>query len=222
MVFAIRSIQISRWVVSAVIIMAAMQSSLLTAQPLAIPKYVSGTHYQLLDKPFKVAADDKIEVMEVFWYGCSHCYSFEPYVQNWKLSIAEDVEFMRTPASWAKQMEAHAALYYVTEILDLPPEIHNDLFVLLTKERRLEDEKRFAEVFAAFGVSEEDFLKAYNSFGVKSKVKQAKNRTQKHYATQGTPEVVVNGKYRVSASMAGGAQELLAVVDHLIGLERQQ
>lgn len=199
----------------------AIQTSVSTAQPLASPKYAAGKHYQLLDNPKKIAAADKIEVMEVFWYGCGHCWTFEPYVQKWKKTIADDVAFMRTPAVWNKTLESHAALYYVTEVLDVPAEVHNDLFVMLTKERRLDNQERFAAVFSKYGVDPGAFGKAYQSFGVKSKVKQAKNRAQKHYATQGTPEMIVNGKYRVSAKMAGGAQGVLDVVDFLIDLERK-
>ncbi len=185
-----------------------------------LAKYVAGTHYELLDNPVKLAADDKIEVMEVFWYGCGHCYSFEPYVQKWKETMADDVAFMRTPAAWADPMSEHAALYYTVTALDLPAEIHSDLFILLTKERRLKDVDRFAAVFEAHGIDKETFEKTYNSFGVKSKVKQATARVQKHYRTKGTPEIIVNGRYRVSGSMAGGAQGILDVVDFLIDLER--
>lgn len=204
----------------AVCVLLLLASLQVSAQPLALAKFVAGTHYQVLENPIKLAPEDKIEVMEVFWYGCGHCYTFEPFVQAWKKTIAEDVAFMRTPAVWSKPMDQHGALYYVTQALDLPNEIHNDIFALLTKERRLDDENKFAEVFSAYGVDKETFLKAYNSFGIKSKVKQAKTRAQKHYLTQGTPELVVNGKYRVNTSMGGGHEGMLEVVDFLIDLER--
>jgi len=212
-----KSFDFSRWVV---VVSALLLSFSINAQPLALAKYVVGTHYDVLAQPKKIVPDDKIEVMEVFWYGCSHCFSFEPYITNWKKTISDDVAFMRTPAVWAKPMEAHAALYYATELLDTPPAVHNDLFVLLTNERRLVDEKRFAAVFAKHGIEEETFLKAYKSFGIKSKVKQAKARAQSNYATEGTPEIIVNGKYRVTISKAGGPDAMLDVVDYLIGLER--
>jgi len=54
------------------------------AQPMAIPKYIAGEHYQVLPDPIKVVADDKIEVMEIFWYGCGHCKDFEPLIVAWQ------------------------------------------------------------------------------------------------------------------------------------------
>lgn len=189
------------------------------AQPL-ISKFVAGEHYAVLDNPLKLADEGVVEVMEVFWYGCSHCYSFEPYVKNWKKTMADDVVFMRTPAVWRKQMKSHAALYYMAEQLDLPGEIHSDLFVLLTKEQSLDDPQRFAQVFAKYDVAEEDFLKLYKSFAITAKVKQGENRVRKNYKVGGTPEMVVNGKYRVTMKMAGNPTELFEIIDFLIDLER--
>ena len=141
--------------------------------------------------------------------------------KTWKKSKAEDVEFMRTPAVWAKQMKAHAALYYVAESFGLPESVHTDLFVLLTKESKLEDKNRFASVFANYDVSKEDFLKAYDSFSIKAKVKQGENRVRRNYKVGGTPEVVVNGKYRITLRMAGGPVQLFQVVDFLVDKERK-
>lgn len=209
-----------RFTSTALLMLAAIVASSVNAQPLIQDKFVEGTHYQVLEQPLKTAADDKIEVMEIFWYGCGHCYSFEPYVANWKKTAADDVAFMRTPAVWAKQMRSHAVLFYVAEILDLPEAVHTDLFLLLTKESKLQDKDRFAAIFANYGVSKEDFLKAYDSFSVKAKVKQGENRVRRNYKVEGTPEVVVNGKYRITLRMAGGPVQLFEVVDFLIDKER--
>jgi thiol:disulfide interchange protein DsbA len=190
------------------------------AQPMAIPKYIAGEHYQVLSEPIKVVADDKIEVMEIFWYGCGHCKDFEPLIVAWQKSMPDDVAFARTPAVWRKQMRPHAALYYVAKALDLPHEVHIDLFNLLIKNRSLNDQKKFAAVFARYGVSSEDFDKLYKSFGTTSKVNKAEKRLRKNYLSQGTPEVVVNGKYRVSSGKGVSQAGMLEVVNFLIELER--
>ena len=213
---------IQKRLIPAVLLLIAAATAIVgNSQPLLQEKYVAGTHYEVLEQPLKIAADDKIEVMEIFWYGCGHCYSFEPYVKNWKTTKADDVEFMRTPAVWAKQMKAHAALFYAAEALELPEAVHNDLFVLLTKEPKLQDKNRFATIFAQYGVSSEDFLKTYDSFSIKAKVKQGENRVRRNYKVGGTPEVVVNGKYRVTLRMAGGPVKLFEVVDFLVAKERK-
>ena len=184
--------------------------------------YQAGKHYQVLSNPATTEDPDKIEVMEVFWYGCSHCYQFEPIIAQWKKSIAPDVHFARTPAVWRPVMRTHAAVYYATQVLNAPDAIQNDIFELLAHSPSLEDQNRFAEIFEAHGIAREDYLKAVESFGVKSKVSQGEKRTSKHYKIQGTPELIVNGKYRISGRMAGGQAAMLSVADYLVDLERKK
>lgn len=198
------------------------------AQPLALPSYVAGEHYQILPNPVKLAPEDKIEVMEVFWYGCSHCLAFEPLVGAWKKSLADDVEFVRTPAIWGRKntpthsaMQAHAVLYYITEGLDLPESIHTEIFQLVVKTPRQSDPEKFAEIFARHGVDKDEFLSKFESFGLRAKVNKAEKRLGNNYLTQGTPEMVVNGRYRVSARMAGGQKEMLDVVNFLVDEDRK-
>ena len=188
----------------------------------SVERYIAGTHYEVLDKPIKIAANDKIEVMEVFWYGCSHCYKFEPLVKPWKQTIGDDIEFLRTPAMWDKQgiMRAHATIYYAAETLGVLDKVHDNLFELIVNQQRTTDIDQFAKLFDAAGASGEDLKKAYTSFGVKSKVSQADKRAKSHYQTQGTPEMVVNGKYRVSSKQAGSQAAMLDVVNFLINKER--
>lgn len=192
------------------------------AQPMAAPpKFVAGQHYEVLPNPQKVAGDDKIEVMEIFWYGCGHCETFEPLIAKWLETRPDDVEFLRTPAVWRDPMRSHAKLYFVAEAVDAPHELHADLFKLLVQDRTLDDEDKFAAVFARHGVEKEKFAKLYKSFGIVTKVNQGEKRLRKHYRSQGTPEVVVNGKYRIGTRMAGGQAAVLDVVDFLVEQERR-
>ncbi|MGB5325587.1 MAG: thiol:disulfide interchange protein DsbA/DsbL [Pseudomonadales bacterium] len=191
------------------------------AQPLAPPKYVAGTHYEVLPSPVKIVRGDKIEVMEIFWYGCGHCQDFEPLLHGWQQSAPADVELRKTPAVWRPQMRSHATLYYVAEAADAPHELHAELFELLVKNRSLDDEKKFAEVFARHGISEEKFAELYKSFAITTRVNQAEKRLRKHYRAQGTPEIIVNGKYRIGTSMAGGQPQMLDVTNFLIEQERK-
>lgn len=183
--------------------------------------FEAGTHYKILPTPARTSDPSKIEVMEVFWYGCGHCYTFEPLVTAWKKGIADDVLFARTPAVWAPIMRTHASLYYTAEALNLPESIHSDIFALLAPNPRLNDQDKFAAVFAKYGVSEEKYTKAFNAFGTTSKVSQGETRAKKNYLIEGTPEIIVNGKYRISGQMAGGQAGMLQVVNYLIELERK-
>ncbi|RZV59985.1 MAG: hypothetical protein EX270_01170, partial [Pseudomonadales bacterium] len=186
-----------------------------------VPGPVSRSRIAAKGRNDAVAGDDKIEVMEIFWYGCGHCETFEPLLASWEKRAAEDVVLLRTPAVWQKSMRSHAALYYVAAALDAPHQLHTDLFALLVKNRALNDEKKFAEVFAKHGISEEKFGKLFKSFGITTKVNQGEKRLRKNYRAQGTPELIVNGKYRVGTRSAGGQAKMLEVVDFLIQQERK-
>ena len=91
-------------------------------------QYQAGTHYEVLSNPARTLDPNKIEVMEVFWYGCSHCYAIEPLLAKWKETIADDVIFAKTPAVWRDFMRLHANVYYTAEAFNLPREFHNEIF----------------------------------------------------------------------------------------------
>jgi thiol:disulfide interchange protein DsbA len=182
--------------------------------------YVAGTHYDLISPAVRTADPGKIEVVEFFWYGCGHCYHFEPLVGQWKKSIADDVDFRGSPAIWNQAMDLHAKAYYVAEVLGVMDTMHTALFQAMNVDKkRLSSEAEVAAVFAANGVSTEDFNKALNSFGVSSQVRQADARAKAAKIT-GTPEMMVNGKYRVSTRKAGNQANMLKVVSFLIEKER--
>jgi len=188
----------------------------LVASVHAEESFKEGVHYQTLAQ--KVATEDpnKIEVTEVFWYGCGHCYHFEPDVQKWKKTLADDVDFVQMPAIWNAPMEVHAKALYTAKALGKLDEMNQPFFDALNSQRlRLDNEKELAEFFAKFGVSEEDFHKTYRSFGVVSQVNIA-NSKARGYGITGTPELIVDGKYRISTRMAGSQEKMLEIADYLI------
>jgi len=181
--------------------------------------YVAGTHYKELSQPVRTANPDKIEVVEVFWYGCIHCFNFEPKLKEWEKTLPEDVDFHQSPAMWNELMALHARAFYAAEALGKLEVMNGPLFEELNvKRKRLSSEDELAELFVANGVDEAEFRKAFNSFGVKSKVKQADARARGYQIT-GTPAVIVDGKYLVTAK--GGYDEVLNVAEFLIEKERQ-
>jgi thiol:disulfide interchange protein DsbA len=88
------------------------------------------------------------------------------------------------------------------------------------EKKALDNEEELTEFFAAYGVDPKKFLATYNSFAVKGQVEQA-NRRFRAYKATGTPEIVINGKYRVTSRIPGGLAEMLKVVDFLVEKERQ-
>lgn len=182
--------------------------------------YQAGTHYDLIDPPIRMADPAKIEVTEFFWYGCGHCYNFEPLVQNWKKNLADDVAFKPSPAVWNPAMELHARAFYTAELLGVGETMHPAIFRAMNVDRkRLGTEEEIGALFVANGVSAEDFSKAFNSFGISSQVRKA-NSAARAAGITGTPAMMVNGKYHVSTAKAGGQSQMLEVVNYLVEQER--
>jgi thiol:disulfide interchange protein DsbA len=164
---------------------------------------------------------DKIEVLEIFWYGCPHCYSFEPYLDKWLASKPAEVEFVRMPGVLNPAWLPHARAYYTAQKLQVLDKIHMPLFHALHRDRKAifsEDELR--EFFEANGVSGEDFDRVYRSNEVDTRVKQALVTARSARVT-GVPAIIVNGKYLTSGSHAGSFEKLLQIVDQLVARERK-
>ena len=200
----------------------AMIISLAASAQEAPTSYKEGVHYETLANPVRTSAPDKIEVTELFWYGCGHCFRFEPLAMQWKAKAPADVAFVQSPAMWNKLMELHARAFYTAKALKVLDKVHQPLFNAMNIERkRLKTAEEIYPIFAAQGVSEEDFKKSFNSFAVTSLVKQADARAR-GYRITGTPSVVVDGRYLVSTKGTGGHIEMLKVVDHLVAKIRSE
>jgi thiol:disulfide interchange protein DsbA len=183
--------------------------------------YVEGEHYDLVAPEIR-GSSDKIEVTEFFWYGCGHCYNFEPKITQWKKSLPEDVAVVGSPAMWNSLMEVHARAFYAAEVLGVLDKVHMPLFQAINLDRkRLASEEELADLFAAQGVDREEFSKAYNSFGVGSQVRQA-NARARAARISGTPELMVAGKYRINTRKAGSQANMLKIADFLIEKERAE
>ncbi len=186
-----------------------------------VERFVDGTHYVTLDVPVNTRDSSKIEVIEAFWYGCSHCFRFEPLIEDWKANAPADIDFMRFPALWNGLMKIHAQIYYTAEALDAIDAVHEPVFNAINLEgNRLQNERQIGELFAAHGIDEEAFSRAFNSFGVRTRVNQAESRMQ-DYRIQSTPNMIVNGKYLIATGPDVPTQQMmLDIVDFLVARER--
>ena len=201
-------------------ILTILSLSLVPFAAMAEETYVAGKHYDLISPAIRTAEPAKIEAAEFFWYGCGHCYTFEPMVSQWKKTLDEDVSFRGIPAMWGGAMELHAKAYYAARVLKVEDKMDTAMFQALNVDRKpLRSEKEIAELFVANGVAEEDFYKAYNSFGVGSQVRQA-NSTARAAKITGTPSMMVNGKYLITTRKAGGNANMLKIANYLIEKER--
>lgn len=185
-------------------------------------EYVAGEHYEVLPEPVPTSAPDKIEVMEVFSYLCGHCFNFAPLLSTWEAEQGDDVAVAHTPAVWNRSMEAYARGYYTAKALGMVDTVHMPIFRAVHQEgKQFTDEEEWADFLASHGADREKALKTFSSWGVTQKVSAADQRVR-NYKITGTPEMVVDGKYRVGARMAGSHNAMLRVVDHLVEKVRSE
>jgi thiol:disulfide interchange protein DsbA len=182
--------------------------------------FKEGVDYERVDPPQPVAEPGKIEVIEFFWYGCPHCYHLEPDLNAWLKTKPDDVLFIRQPAIFNETWAAHAKAYFTAEVLGVVNKVHDDFYdAIQNKKRGLETEKDLAKFFAEHGVAHADFQKAYHSFAVDTKMRQAEGVAAR-YGVTGTPSLVIDGKYRTSGPLAKTYANMVAITNYLIAKER--
>ncbi|TDJ35475.1 MAG: hypothetical protein E2O53_06005 [Gammaproteobacteria bacterium] len=189
-------------------------------------KFKEGTHFvRMVPTQPTVGGADKIEVAEIFWYGCNHCYDFETYVRRWLEKKPANVRFVRIPAVWNPLVKLHAQLYYTEEVLVKNGKIANPeqfraaVFAEYHRRgNRMASESSIQAVFERHGVSAEDFSSIWSSFEVSQKLRVAQDLA-KRYSITSVPTIVVNGKYRTGAAEAGGYPPLMELIDELIARE---
>lgn len=181
---------------------------------------IAGKEYIELSNPVPVSKPGKIEVVELFWYGCPHCYHFEPVINPWVDKLPEDVNFKRIPAMFGGPWDAHGQMFLTLEAMGVEHKVHAAVFDAIQNQRKqLTKPEEMAEFLATQGVDKDKFLTTFNSFAIKGQVQQAKALAKKYEIT-GVPSMVVNGKYRFDLGTAQGPEGVLNVADQLIAKER--
>jgi thiol:disulfide interchange protein DsbA len=166
--------------------------------------------------------DGKIEVVEIFWYGCPHCYSFEPHLDKWLQTKPDDIIFVRMPGVLNAAWVQHARAYYTAEKLGVLDKIHRPLFDAIHRDRkRIFSEDELHDFFVERGVDGADFDRVYRSNEIDTRVKQALVMARAAHVT-GVPAIIINGRYMTTGSLTGSFERLLEVTDRLAGLERDR
>jgi thiol:disulfide interchange protein DsbA len=183
---------------------------------------VAGTDYLEIPggQPFQPAAG-KIEVAEAFGYTCPHCASFEPLVAAWKAKLPADVNFVAVAAPFGGYWIPYAKAYYTAEGMGLVGKTHEAMFRAVHIERTLPvqgvTDEQIGAFYAKYGADAKAFASTMSSFAVAGKLKRAEQFLVRS-GVDGTPSIVVNGKYRVIGGK--GFEDVLRITDHLIAKER--
>ncbi|HET9447335.1 MAG TPA: thiol:disulfide interchange protein DsbA/DsbL [Steroidobacteraceae bacterium] len=190
-------------------------------KPPTSERFKEGVNYKKVvpAQPTNVAPG-KIEVVEVFWYGCGHCFQLDPAIESWKNKNKQPfMEFVRVPAMWNDTLRLHARLYYTAEALGKLDALHSTIFrEMHVANEPLNNVERITAFFKKNGVSPEDFQKAFSSFAVESKLQRA-DFLNRRYQINSVPTMVVNGKYLTDVSMAGGESQLFQLIEELAAHE---
>jgi thiol:disulfide interchange protein DsbA len=193
-------------------------------------RWTAGTNYTVLSPAQPVdEAPGRVQVVEIFWYGCPHCYALDPYLQSWDKTKASYIDFVRVPIMWGDVHRTHAQLFYAlqalgkegalhSQVFDEIHQRHDELWVQGDAQASLAAMVKFAQ---ANGISAADFTNAYNSFGVQTNLQKADD-LDRRYKIDGVPTIVIDGKYETGVGQAGSEQQLIQLINDLAASEKRQ
>ena len=184
-------------------------------------EFTLGKHYQTLKSNLATRDPSKVEVVEVFWFGCNHCFFLESYIQPWKKMLPKDVDFWKSHATWNPTLKIHARLFYSAKALGVEGQVVPAAFNAIQREKKfLTGNSELEYFFKGLGIEKEKYHSVSRSFGVDNAVRQADYR-MRQWEISAVPTLIVNGKYKVSPTREIGIEKILEVVDFLIQKERK-
>ena len=177
-----------------------------------------GVNFKTTKNIIPTESKDKIEVVELFWYGCVHCFNMDPYLDEWADNLPKDVTFKRIPAIPRKDWIESAKAYYALETLGVVNKLHEKLFDAIHKEKSLKhnDTRALIKWISVNGkLDKKDVESAFNSFSMKAKLSRSYKIFKSAGAT-GVPTMIIDGKYFTSSTMAGGEQNAIDIMNFII------
>lgn len=183
----------------------------------------SASGYQVIDKPLTTGDASRVEVLEFFWFGCPHCYAFEPSINAWKDSKPDYVDFVREAPPLNPSWEQHSRTFYAAQALGITDGMFDQTFNQIHQNRKpLRDPKKIGQFIESLdlGVSGEKFRKAMESFAVESKLKRSISLARQS-GINSVPSIIVNGKYRTSTTLAGGHAGIIDVINERAAFENK-
>ena len=179
------------------------------------PKIEEGFDYRILPTPQPLESKGKVEVIEFFWYGCPHCYDFEPELNAWLKRQPKDVILRKVPVAFRDDFMPHSQLFYALEAMGKGDALNDKVMYAMHKEnKRLMTENEIADWAASQGIDRNAFLATYRSFAVVSKARAARQMADA-YRIDGVPTIVMQGRYVTSPSIAGTKAKAISVMEHL-------
>lgn len=177
-----------------------------------------GRDYKLMNPPQPTASGKQIEVLEFFFYGCSHCYHLHPFMSEWEKKMPKDVQLKYVPVIFNESAEPMARAFYAVESLGQLNKLHDALFQSVNVLNvDMSDEASISAFVSKYGVDRAKFGAAYNSFAMQNKISRS-NQMVQSYGIRGTPTVVVDGKYTISGLQPA---RIVEVLDEVVKIARK-
>lgn len=174
------------------------------------------TGYEEIQTPQRTENPDKVEVVEFFWYGCPHCFRFEPFVNDWKKTKPENVDFINAAPPLNPSWKVHSQAFYAAQVLGVLDQFHEPMFNAIHVDKKpMRKPKDIGKLADSLGLDGEKFLKTMKSFNVDAKIRQSLQMASAA-GISSVPTVIINGKYRTSGAIAGSYPNLIKVLDALI------
>ena len=190
--------------------------------PAANSNIKEGVDYRVLPTAQPVETKGKVEVIEFFWYGCPHCFDFDPELQAWVKKQNRDVVFKRVPIAFREDFLAHSQIFYALESLGKEPAFTPKIFnAINVGHKQLTKEAEISDWMASQGLDPKAFMAAYKSFSVVTKAKSA-NKIGEAFRIDGVPTIAIGGKYITSPSIAGTKARALETMDFLVTKARKE
>ncbi len=185
-----------------------------------IQLYQKGVSYQEIAGAESTYQGDKVDVLEMLWYGCQSCYMIQGDLEQWVEGSAKVITYRRMPAVTDDNMILLARTFYAAEVLGVMDKVHKPLFTAIhDAKRQMTTEEQVGEFFEEQGVSSKDFFSALNSNYVNGKLRRARMMSSR-YGIKGAPSVIVDGKYLVDPSMVTSPRQFVAVINFLVNKVR--
>lgn len=188
------------------------------------PKWEAGKHYAVIDPPVATSTGDKIEVLEVFSYACPHCAHFQPYADKLKASLPKNAEFTLMPADFQPIWLVFARGFYTAKSMGLLDKTHQAMFDAIYRDHvPMQNIDQVADFYAENGADKQTFLSTAQSFVVEGQLEQIRRR-EMAYGVDSTPTLIVDGKYRISASSEAGVgfDQMVEIAQYLVAEESKK
>jgi thiol:disulfide interchange protein DsbA len=194
-----------------------------TPAKVAVAAPVEGTDYVLIDTPDPIHGR-KVEVVEVFGYGCPVCNRFQAPLAKWEKTLPADVAFSYLPAAFGPDAEHcwddFARAFFAARALGVPAKSHDGIYNEVFEQHRLAGCESVPSLWSDYGVDTKTFAARMRAFDIDAKVSAARDQAVTHWGVDGTPTIVIDGRYRVALTQAGGPEGMLRTVDWLIAKQR--